>query len=85
MSTITLDHEQREVLRGELTGTANSYGDFEFAFRRGEVVTRSKWRGRSARPTRPTTSLSPTRRCGRSEAMRDGHSTQRNPPSGSTS
>src|SRR5437764_1406570 len=36
MSTITLDHEQRETLRDELTGTANGYGDFEYAFRRGE-------------------------------------------------
>jgi hypothetical protein len=36
MSTITLDHEQREALRGEIAGIASGYGDFQFAFRRGE-------------------------------------------------
>jgi hypothetical protein len=36
MSTITLDHEQREALRDELAGIASGYGDFQFAFQRGE-------------------------------------------------
>jgi sugar phosphate isomerase/epimerase len=33
---VTLDRDRREALRRDLAGTAHGYGDFEYAFRRGE-------------------------------------------------